>query len=194
MLRSSRCPAALAPSLAPALLALCLSLPSAAAAEPPAPKPAPAKACPAPGTAAPVFTLPRARGGDEVSLRALLAQKRPVVLDFWRHDCTPCLLELPVLQKLAAEWGERAQVVTVHHGDPEEKMLDALEKMSVTLPTGFDSYRSVGDRYCVEAYPRTFVLDGSGVIRQVLAGDTKGFEKALRGAVEPLLVAGAKGK
>ena len=181
------------PRLLAALVMVGLALPLAARAGDAPAKAAPEKVCPAIGSPAPAFTLPRANGGDEVSLRTLLAQKRPVVLDFWRHDCAPCLLELPVLQKLAAEWGERASVVTVHHGDPEEKMLDALEKMSVTLPTGFDSYKSVGDRYCVEAYPRTFVLDGGGVVRKVLVGDTKGFEKALRDEVEPLLAASAKG-
>jgi thiol-disulfide isomerase/thioredoxin len=105
--------------------------------------------CPAARAAAPRFSLPRAHGGDEVSLAALLALKHPVIVDFWRYDCAPCLVELPQLQTLAAEWGKRASVVTVHVGDPEEKMLAAMEKVRVTLPTGFDAFKSVGERYCV---------------------------------------------
>ena len=170
---------------------LCAMLSRPAAADAPAPKPAPAKVCPAVGAPAPAFTLPRARGGEEIALRALLAQKRPVVIDFWRFDCTPCLLELPLLQKLAGEWGERVSVVTVHHGDPEDRMLDALDKVAVTLPTGFDSYKSVGDRFCVAAYPRLFVVDVSGVVRRIIGADAKPFERVLREAVEPLIAAKA---
>ena len=121
----------------------------------------------------------------------MLALKRPLVIDFWRHDCAPCLVELPELQKLADEWGTQVSVVTVHHGDPEDKMLAALQKAAVSLPTGFDSYQSVGDRFCVSAYPRLFVVDQSGVVRSVLNGDASPLSKVLREAVAPLLVAAA---
>jgi thiol-disulfide isomerase/thioredoxin len=149
-----------------------------------------ARVCPSIAAQAPRFTLPRARGGDEVSLSALLEKKRPIVIDFWRHDCVPCLLDLPELQKLAAEWGEQVSVVTVHSddaADAEAHMLAMLDKLKVTLPTGFDAFRKVGERYCVDAFPKLWVIDASGTLRATVQGEQKNFIASVRAAVAPLL-------
>lgn len=143
--------------------------------------------CPAVRAAAPRFSLPRARGGDDVSLATLFALKHPIIVDFWRYDCAPCLVELPQLQSLAAEWGARASVVTVHVGDPEEKMLAAMEKLHVVLPTGFDAFKSVGGRYCANSFPQLWIIDSTGKVSAVMREVHGDFAKTVRAAVEPLL-------
>lgn len=146
-----------------------------------------APVCPAKGAAAPRFNLPLARGG-RVSLGDLLVKKRAALVSFWRYDCKPCVAELPALQKLAAEWGDKVSVLAVHVGGPEEKMLAFLDEKTIKLAAAFDESEKVShDRYCVDALPGLLVVDGKGNVAAVLLGEQRDFEKTLRAAVEPLL-------
>ena len=143
--------------------------------------------CPAKGDAAPRFNLPLARGG-RISLSELLMKKRATLVSFWRYDCKPCVAELPALQKLIGEWGDKVSALAIHVGGPEEKMVAFLDEKHLLLPTAFDETEKVShDRFCVDALPRLFVLDSKGAVAAILAGEQPDFEKVLRAAVEPLL-------
>jgi thiol-disulfide isomerase/thioredoxin len=172
------------------LLGALLALSSAALADDAGascPKPA---TCPSIGSAAPPFGLPLASGA-RTSLRELLAKKKPVILSFWRHDCAPCIAEFPALQKLAEEWGDRASIVLVHVGGPEEKMRSRLEQWHVSLPAALDAFECTGVRYCADSFPQLWVLDATGTVRAHFKGAPADFAKAVRAAVEPLLAAPA---
>jgi peroxiredoxin len=146
-----------------------------------------APVCPAKGAVAPRFNLPLARGG-RISLSDLLVKKRATLVSFWRYDCKPCVAELPALQKLVGEWGEKVSAIAVHVGGSEEKMLAFLDEKHVLVPAAFDQTEKVShDRFCVDSLPRLFVLDGKGAVAAILSGEQPDFEKALRAAVEPLL-------
>ncbi len=146
-----------------------------------------APVCPAKGSIAPRFNLPLARGG-RVSLTDLLVKKRATLVSFWRFDCKPCLAEMPALQRLVTEWGDKVSAVAIHVGGPEEKMLAFLDEKQLQLSAAFDETEKVSKgRFCVEALPRLFVLDGKGAVAAILSGEQPEFEKTLRAAVAPLL-------
>ena len=144
-------------------------------------------ACPAPGKAAPPFSFPVPAGapGERASLSALKAKKRPAVVAFWAWSCAPCILEMPALQKLAAEWGEKTSVLLVHVGEDEARMKDALEKWSIKLPSALDeSAKKSREAYCVSGLPRVFVLDEKGTVRAALGSLGEKLEATLRAEVE----------
>ena len=174
------------PLLRAPLFALCLSLAAgrARAGAAAAPQVPAARPCPAPGTPAPPFSFPLPPGDDRVSLNALKAKKRPIVLAFWAWNCGPCILEMPALQKLAAEWGDGVSVLLVHVGESEEKLRDALDRWSIKLPSAIDaSAKKSGEEYCASALPRLYVLDAQGTVRAALGALGDKFESTVRGEV-----------
>ncbi|MFI5955751.1 thioredoxin [Cryptosporangium sp. NPDC051539] len=50
---------------------------------------------------------------DETWTEEVLLSDVPVVVDFWADWCGPCRRIRPVLESLAAEWGERVRVVSL---------------------------------------------------------------------------------
>ena len=180
------------PQVVLALSSLCLlaAAPAARADAPAGPLKVPPQACPGPGAAAPLFSfpIPLAQGGERASLNALKAKKKPIVLAFWAHNCAPCILEMPALQRLSAEWGDRVSVLLVHVGEDEPKMRDALERWNIKLTSALDeSAKKSQGEYCVTALPRLFVLDAKGTVQAALGALGDQFEARVRGEVGKLL-------
>src|SRR5262245_23298579 len=70
------------------------------------------------GQRGPAFRLPLLTG-DEITLEKW--QDKLIVLNFWATWCTPCTAEMPTLQNLWRDYGERGLVVvgvTVDRGAP----------------------------------------------------------------------------
>ncbi len=164
----------------------------------PAAVPAPAApACPTPGAPTAAFSFPLPLSGDRVSLNSLKSKDKPIVLAFWAYSCGPCILELPALQKLSSEWGDRVSVVLVHVGGcgddapagcGEQKMRDALDKWQITLPAALDESKKIsGEKYCVKELPRLLVLDGAGTVKGSFGALGAGFEATVRAEVARLL-------
>jgi len=149
--------------------------------------PASAAVCPAKGAQAPLFSFPLAHGG-RISRADLLAKRQAAVISFWRHDCVPCRAELPALQKLAAEWGDRVGVVIVHVGESEQEVLAFLDGQKLALSAALDLSEKISrERFCVSGLPRLFVLDAKGNLAKDMEGGVANFEATLRAAVQPLL-------
>lgn len=123
------------------------------------------------GAKAPPFSVSMADGSEGVVLRKALAKKVPVVVAFWAHHCKPCAQELPMLQKLSEEVGDKVAFLLIHDGPDEALMKAKLAELKVNLPSASDDTRAKEDRYCVTELPRTFLLDGTGTVRAI-------FEKA----------------
>ena len=127
------------------------------------------------------FRLPGAAGG-EVRLQAL--RGKVVVLNFWSTWCGPCRAEMPVLEKLAREMGERVEVVAISD-EAGETVRGFLAKNPLGVRVALDVRRETFQHYGVVAIPQTFVVDGEGVLRRHFAGAVS--EAELRAAVRESL-------
>lgn len=54
---------------------------------------------------------------DETFAAEVLQSSTPVLVEFWAPWCGPCRQVAPVVEALAAEWGDRAKVVTMNSDD-----------------------------------------------------------------------------
>lgn len=160
------------------------ALPAASLEATPAPPAAPA---PAP------FALPdfesSALGGGRVALHELLA-RGPVLLNFWALWCKPCLKELPELDHLQREYGDRGFTVLAVNGDSPvdvTRVAPFVKSRGYTFPVVTDLDGRLRRRFQVNALPTAILLDGQGRIVWTNQGYRPGDEKTLEAKLLPLL-------
>lgn len=124
--------------------------------------------------------------GKAVSLTPL--KGKIVVVNFWAPWCAPCVEEMPRLSKLAAEYKSHNVEFLGIGIDSAHNIADFQKKVQVTYPLvvggaqGSDLVREFGDN--AGALPYTFILDGSGNVRESKLGQIT--EKELRAWLKPL--------
>lgn len=114
--------------------------------------------------------------GERLSLAAW--RGRPVIINFWATWCLPCIKELPLLERFAAEHPTIA-VLTINVNEDPALVAAWLQANQIGLTTGLNTgLKTIIDRdgrwvytYQVQNLPRTFFLDAKGIIRMIVEGE-----------------------
>jgi cytochrome c biogenesis protein CcmG/thiol:disulfide interchange protein DsbE len=134
-----------------------------------------------PGESAPPLSLPDLAGRtvDVAKLRG-----KVVAVNFWATWCAPCLEEIP---ELAQVWNEHRGRCFELLGVAEESAREDVARMAATIPYPvlFDERAVALSAWRVPGYPRTYLLDAEGKIRQVFEGALR--KGKLEEAIRPLL-------
>jgi cytochrome c biogenesis protein CcmG/thiol:disulfide interchange protein DsbE len=115
------------------------------------------------GQPAPEFTLPPLDEDAQSFTRAELAQGRPTVINFFASWCTPCRIEHPTLQAMAAR-GDIVLYAINYKDKPEDARAFLDELGNPFAKINLDRDGRVGLDFGVTAMPETFVVDGNGII------------------------------
>ena len=80
-------------------------------------------------------------GGEQVTVKQLLAEGKPVVLNFWAGLCPPCRAEMPDFQQVYDQRRQEITVVGVDVGPflylgTREEGKTLLKELGVTYPAG----------------------------------------------------------
>jgi thiol-disulfide isomerase/thioredoxin len=132
--------------------------------------------------------------GAEATLDDL--RGRVVLLNFWATWCAPCIVEIPVLRKVAEDYGPDVLFVAVYHG-PEWHERERVERWLEKQPAFFAQHVAWGNPELMSAFPHnpipmTYVLGRDGKLVAEFRGAIKGErEKVLRDAIERGLAAQA---
>ncbi len=111
-------------------------------------------------------------GGQTVRFSEVLAQGKPIVLNFWAGLCPICRAELPGLQAAYEEYGDRVIMLGVDIGTfvrlgSEEDALALLDELDITYPAGKTSEASILPDYRILGTPTTLFITPDGeVIRR----------------------------
>jgi len=136
-------------------------------AEPPG-EDAPAQAQEDAGAKAPDFTLPLL-GGGEVTLSDL--RGTTVLIDFWATWCPPCEFQIPILNEIHREYGDRnVQVlgVSVDTAGPEV-VEEYLEEHEAIYPIVLGS-EALARRFGAMGFPALAVVAPDGRIHRIHVG------------------------
>ena len=105
------------------------------------------------------FTLTDLKG-KHWTLRDLRGQV--VLVNFWATWCPPCRKEMPDLEALNQQWGQRGLVILAISDEEAAKVEPFIAEHKITYPILLDPGRKVNDLFQVEGIPKTFVYDRNG--------------------------------
>ena len=120
------------------------------------------------GETVPDFVLPMLDG----KVQKLSNYRGKVVLvNLWATWCPPCIEEVPLLDRLQQEYGERGLVVLALAADDDPETVRTFMKLHpVKFDVLLDVGGEVGTRYGITGYPETFVVDREGRFREKYIG------------------------
>jgi peroxiredoxin len=106
-----------------------------------------------------------------------------VLLKFWFTTCTPCIEEMPELNKLVDEFKGNPDVVFIAPAvDEKEKTEAFLKKRTfnyMVLPEAYD----LTDTYAVQGYPTHVVIGKDGKVTKVITGQNSQIFRTLRSII-----------
>ncbi|QRG65292.1 TlpA family protein disulfide reductase [Brevibacillus choshinensis] len=121
------------------------------------------------GHLAPHFTL---TGLDNQVYKVEGKRPKPVLLNFWASWCGPCRMEAPDLQRLYEKYKDQVDFygVNVTNSDSPEAAAAFVQAYKLTFPIPMDVAGTVSNRYLIQAFPTTYLVDTQGVVRAKIIG------------------------
>jgi cytochrome c biogenesis protein CcmG, thiol:disulfide interchange protein DsbE len=120
------------------------------------------------GFTAPGFNLSTMEG-QQVNIASL--RGRPVLINYWASWCSPCLEELPVLEKVSQEF---PQLTILSINGIQQDNLDTVRQtvanLGLTHTILLDEGEQFWNSYKVLFLPTSFFIDRHGIIRHVQFG------------------------
>ncbi|HTJ23746.1 MAG TPA: TlpA disulfide reductase family protein [Gemmatimonadaceae bacterium] len=140
------------------------------------------------GSSAPDF---RAKVLGENRYKSLADYKGQVVmLNIWATWCGPCQVEIPSLERLYREYGDKGlKLVAVSIDDyvSEDSIRAFARNFGVTFEVLHDSTHTIERQYQATGYPETFVIGKEGTIRKKWIGPDDWSSQGNRALVAQLL-------
>ena len=130
------------------------------------------------GSMARDFTL-RDLGGKVVSLKSL--RGRVVLINFWATWCGPCRIEMPHLEKLYREYGQKGVAFLTISTEEQDVISQFLKAQSYSFGSLVDEKGEVSRLYGVSGIPHTLLIDRSGRVVDQMRGARK--ESDFRAAI-----------
>lgn len=140
------------------------------------------------GQRGPALRLARFPDGAAVPLEAFA--DKLVLLNFWATWCTPCTVEMPTLEGLWREYGERGLIVigvSVDRGAPQAVLEPYIRHHGLTFPILLDPDSRVAGAWRVTGIPATFIVRPGGEVAGMATGAREWNSSEMRALIETLL-------
>jgi thiol-disulfide isomerase/thioredoxin len=137
----------------------------------PGPSPSPSPGDPQVGVAvgdiAPPLRLAQL-GGAEVDTEALRGQ--PLWVNFMATWCPPCREELPIMDRLQRDLGDRMTIIVVDVEEDTDTVASFFNSLEVALPVALDEDGRAQEAWNAVALPVHYWIDEEGRVGGVLYG------------------------
>ncbi len=137
----------------------------------PGPSPSPSPGDPQVGVAvgdiAPPLRLAKL-GGAEVDTEALRGQ--PLWVNFMATWCPPCREELPIMDRLQRDLGDRMTIIVVDVEEDADTVASFFNSLEVALPVALDEDGRAQEAWNAVALPVHYWIDEEGRVGGVLYG------------------------
>lgn len=146
-------------------------------------------------TAAGLVAIPEQPQANEFSLPALDGSRHAlsdfrgdyVLVNFWAGWCSPCIKELPSMQRTYIDLkGHDFEILAIHVGPETADMLALLKRFEISFPVLVDAELALSN-WGVKGLPTSFLLDPEGRVIYKATGPVDWDEPAQRELLEQLL-------
>lgn len=143
---------------------------------------------PVPASAIPITSGVKTRSGIDIHLKAYEGRVTPVpihlpdtrgqtvskndftgkvtLVNFWATWCTPCLEEIPSLNRLKNKMRDFPfELISINYAEDKRSVVEFMKKVHVEFPVLLDQNGDFAKQWNVISYPSTFVIDATGRIR-----------------------------
>ena len=106
---------------------------------------------------------------------------RTVAVRFWADWCPFCESEMRALEPMFQRYGQEATILALNVRQNHETAAAFVAKLDISYPTLLDEDGAVARAYGVTGLPMTFFVDGNGILRRKILGESTPdiFEKLL---------------
>lgn len=100
-----------------------------------------------------------------------------VLVDFWTYSCINCIRTFPYLKQWYETYKDKGLVIVGVHTPEfefekkEENVKDAVKRFEIRYPVALDSHYKTWEAYHNFFWPAHYLIDQSGVVRQVHFGE-----------------------
>ena len=110
-----------------------------------------------------------------------------VLLNFWTSWCTPCLIEMPAMQRLEAAFPDTAfTVLAVNVKESRGKAWRFQKMLNVKFSVLLDTKGLAAENWNVAVYPTSYLIDKTGRIRYMAYGSLDWDSTAIKQVIESL--------
>ncbi|MGB5474074.1 MAG: TlpA disulfide reductase family protein [Gammaproteobacteria bacterium] len=111
-----------------------------------------------------------------------------VLVNFWASWCSPCLVEMPSMQRLQRSLAGRPfAILAVNVRESREKAWRVRKRLGVDFTTLLDSNGVVTGDWDVQVYPTSFLVDPEGRIRYIAYGMVRWDDDPAQQVIEQLM-------
>ena len=100
--------------------------------------------------------------GEKVKLSNYLG--KPIFLNFWATWCGPCIGEMPDIEKIKNEYGDKLEVLLINGGESKEDVEMFLNRKGYSFNVGLDEKGEVLTKYDSMYIPLSVFIDKNGII------------------------------
>ncbi|MDQ3880869.1 MAG: TlpA family protein disulfide reductase [Chloroflexota bacterium] len=104
--------------------------------------------------------------------RLTAAGRQLTWVNFWASWCPPCRTEMPAMQGLAEQYGERLLVLGMNWGEERSAVEDFVRRYAIDYPIlldpTLDNYYRWSPQY---GLPRHYFVDADGIVVRDIAGE-----------------------
>ena len=124
--------------------------------------------------------------GNDIKLSDIIANGKPIVLNFWASWCPPCKSEMPEFEKVFLELGDDVQFIMLDLTDGQrETVKDGvkyIEEQGFSFPVFFDTNQEGANTYGIRSIPTSLFIDKDGYLVAGAEGAIN--EEILRKAID----------
>ena len=101
--------------------------------------------------------------GEVITLNDLIG--KPTIINFWHTACGPCIKEMPILNEIKKEYGNKVNFIAITFETKEktEKFLDKRDFDFMHFINAADFMNSIQ----IKEFPKTFYLDKDGIVKKI---------------------------
>lgn len=110
-----------------------------------------------------------------------------VLINFWATWCGPCVEELPAIEKLQKEYGDKIEIVAVNYGEDKKTVDEFLKDKNYTFKVTYDENMDICNEYPSDGIPYLVVVDKEGKVHETMvgsAGADEQYKRVLRALTE----------